>query len=387
MKTILYFQFGYRESNKAKAFGVHRYARDAHWKVHVVPYADATSGMDLPSAEACPDVGKLISFWKSAGIIVDCGGRPDMASLKVFRDVPTVFMDQSESQGLPSVFLDDDAVVAAAFRELSTVGCKIFAFVPWLAKTDWSCRREKAFALLVKLNGCTCHVFEPPVDLVGGEAYRDELVAWLRSLPKPCGILAANDYIGNSVLNCAAFARVRVPEEMQVIGVDNDEQICEHTAPTLTSVIPDFERAGYLAAELLDEQMHHSRRRRGAVACGVLSIRRRASTYPYRPKDTRIMRAIELIRKSACDGLRARDVIETIGCSRSLAEQRFREVTGRSILSEIQAVRVERAKYLAAHTDQSVAEIAVNCGYKTTEQLRRLFVEHFGCSPLQWRNS
>ena len=205
-------------------------------------------------------------------------------------------------------------------------------------------------------------------------------------MPLPCGVFAANDHLASVVLECAARVGIKVPKDMAVIGVDNDKSICEHTSPTLSSIISDFGRGGYMAGELLHNRISHPRRKEPNMRFGVLGVRRRESTFAYsRPADNRIRDAMEFIRLHACDGISSRDVVERMHCSRRMAEIRFREVMGCSMLDEIRAVRLSCAKELLANTSESVAAIADRCGYSTTESLRRIFLETDGITPFQWR--
>jgi len=188
-------------------------------------------------------------------------------------------------------------------------------------------------------------------------------------------------------LSCAEREKIDVPHELAVLGVDNALEICEHTTPTLTSILLDHERAGYLAGQLLSDKMSHPRRKVAGGVFGPVCIYHRQSTFVYSRNDDRVTVALKLIRRNACDGLSAKAVIAEMGCSRRLAELRFREVTGRSILEEILSVRIERAKYLLVHSSKSVAEVAFACGYGSANALRKIFESSTGLTPKAWRTS
>ena len=176
-----------------------------------------------------------------------------------------------------------------------------------------------------------------------------------------------------------------MPNDLAIIGVDNDPEICERSNPTLTSILLDHERAGYLAAQLLNEKMVSPRRKVKGTTFGPVCVYHRQSTFAYSRKDDWVSVALKLIRRNACDGLKAKDVILEMGCSRRLAELRFREVTGHSVLEEILSVRIERAKYLLEHSEKSIAEVAKNCGYGSANALRKVFLAETGKNPLAWR--
>ena len=386
MKTILYFQSSLCASNNAELDGVYRYAKSARWRVQVVPYGEAAGGrLHADEESAKPNIGALMEFWRPDGVIVDCGAAPGLLGPSDFRRTPTVFLDRSNDQKALCVYSDSEEIAACAAKELLSLDCAVYTYIPWTEDLDWSRNRGEAFARIVRMNGRKCHIFRPRTFGHEDDTYRAWLKEWLEKAPKPLGVFAANDYIAAQVLSCAAVARIAVPGELRVIGVDNDLQICEHTVPTLTSILPDHEKAGFFAAELLADRLAHPKARLASRTFGPVAVVHRQSTNAFRRHDDRVGTALELIRRRACEGLMARDVIAAMGTSRRLAELRFREVTGKSILEEIKAVRLERAKNLLRKTDTPVAEIAAACGYGSTEALRKIFIAEFGAAPARWR--
>ena len=386
MKTILYFQSSLCASNNAELDGVYRYAKSARWRVQVVPYGEAAGGrLHADEESAKPNIGALMEFWRPDGVIVDCGAAPGLLGPSDFRRTPTVFLDRSNDQKALCVYSDSEEIAACAAKELLSLDCAAYTYIPWMENLDWSRDRGEAFARIVRMNGRKCHIFRPRTFGHEDDTYRAWLKEWLEKAPKPLGVFAANDYIAAQVLSCATVARIAVPDELRVIGVDNDLQICVHTAPPLTSILPDHEKAGFFAAELLADRLAHPKARLASRTFGPVAVIHRQSTNAIRRHDDRVGAALELIRRRACEGLMARDVIAAMGTSRRLAELRFREVTGRSILEEIKSVRLERAKNLLRKTDTPVAEIAAACGYGSTEALRKIFIAEFGAAPARWR--
>ena len=169
--------------------------------------------------------------------------------------------------------------------------------------------------------------------------------------------------------------------------MDNFGPICEHTVPTLTSVQPDFLLAGELAARTLDEMATGKSRRSIRLTFGPAGVVRRASSRTGSRYDAEVTAAVELIRRKACERLMARDVTAAFKCSRRMAEIRFRHVTGRSILDEIQAVRLARAKELLANSTQNIASIPSFCGFQTVNALCKFFRKATGRSPSEWRKA
>jgi len=382
MKTVLYFQSSLCACNVAELGGVGRFARQVGWKLQVVPCGAAAVCRQRQSKSS--DMTELISLWQPDGVIVDCGGLSEDLTAGVFAAKPVVLLDHSGKAHIDAVVSDTGAIAEAAARALLRLDCKVFGYVPVAETCPWSARRGAAFEQLIRLSGREFVSFGCAND--ASPAYRAKLGQWLGSLAQPAGIFAANDLIGVDVLSCASRSGLTVGRDLYVIGVD-DEQICETTSPTLTSIRPDYDAAGYLAASLLAERMAHPRRHVKTLTFGSPTVVSRSSTCPFKRGDSRVQTALDLVRRNACDGLTARQVVEKMGCSRRLAEMRFREVTGGSILSAIQAVRLERAVKLLRQDRIPIAEIADCCGYGSTESLRKVFRARFGLSAQAWRKT
>ena len=178
-----------------------------------------------------------------------------------------------------------------------------------------------------------------------------------------------------------------VPREIAVCGVDNFAPICEHAAPTLTSIQPDFLLAGELAARTLGEIVQDRRRRAIRLTFGPASIVRRASTRTSRRYDPDVTAALELIRRRACEGISSADVTATFKCSRRMAEVKFRQIAGHSILDEIHSIRLARAKELLSNSTQDMSSIANFCGFKAANAFWKFFHQETGLSPTEWRKT
>lgn len=386
MRTVLYFQSGLCESNTAKLEGAYRYAKTARWHLQVVPYAEAVRGREqVARLRAAPDIRVLVDFWNPSGAIVDAGSSSFVLSIAAFKGLPTVFLDSKPTAGSVCITSNAAEIADVVAKELMKADCAAYGYVPFEEKMWWSVERGVRFAEFIRLNGRKCHLFRMRRGMDDSGTYRRWLSDWLKRAPRPFGVFAANDYTAQTVLSCAARVRIKVPDELRVVGVDNDIQICEHSRPPLTSVILDFEAAGYLAAESLMERILHPRKRIENRTFGVFGIQHRLSTAVFRRHDDRVCAAVEYIRRNSCRTICTQDVVAVMRCSRRLAEMRFREVTGRSIGDEIRSVRLEYAKYLLAHTKEPVSAVAARCGYASAEPLRRLFLSATGLSPLKWR--
>jgi len=378
MQTVLYFQSPSRTSAAEKLAGVRETAATLGWHVQVIG--------EPPTAQS---VRALVRFWQPLGAIVEGGGATQPADPKIFGRLPTVFFDRDPStlpRSARCVCHDSPATAALAARELMTLDYTRFAFVHPARRHFWAEAREEGFRRALALNGRPLEVF-PPVGSDNPLVLQRRLRTFLANLPRPCAVFAANDSTAQEVLVAAAALGIHVPDALAVIGVDNDIGICEHTPTTLTSVEPDFRGGGRMAALMLHELCTASKTRTGAgrQTFGPLRIVRRASTRRLTVHDAKVEAALLLIRNEACHGLTAARALASFDCSRGQAEIRFRAATGRSVLEEIHAVRLARAKELLANPNLQVKALATSCGYQTPTALMKFFRQATGMTPTAWR--
>ena len=186
------------------------------------------------------------------------------------------------------------------------------------------------------------------------------------------------------MVEAAHKARLRIPQDLTLLGVDNDPSICEVSKPPLSSIQVDFENAGYQVAQLLAEAIEGKAPRR--VVYGPVRIVRRESSRWLAKDDPRVTKALSFIKDHAFDhGLKSADVVEVMGCSRRLADLRFREATGHSIHDEVNSMRMERAFELLSNPRQAIGAIPALCGYASEPFFKRLFKQTTGLSMRSWR--
>ena len=195
-----------------------------------------------------------------------------------------------------------------------------------------------------------------------------------------------NDAMAEIVLSICRLSSIAVPDDIAVVGVDDAESICENTMPRLSSVRPDFQQGGRLAARLLAKKLQGDMVQKQFMF-SVSGLVRRGSTRIFRRKDTAVSDALDRIW--APDGvfLSAKEVLSGFACSRRNAEMRFRAVAGRSVLQELAAARLHRAKKLLGETSLQVSEVAAECGYRFTAHFRKIFHAETGMNPLAWRKA
>ena len=380
MKTrnILFFQYPWRLWRDRLA-GVYRYAKKAGWQVSVAEY-----GRNFESIPAA------LHFWCPDGLIVE-GGYTELADFRQsdFKGYPVVYCDARASRmrrPYSGVVHDSSETAMLAAKELLSLGFSDYAFVGNLQPREWSEHRREVFAKVVKTAGRRLDVFHSGKSEDFDE-FRERIKPWLAGLPRPCGLLAANDTTADIVLRVLKNMRIKVPEEIAVVGIDNDPLICENTTPTLTSVAPDFERSGYIAAEMLDMRMKGGKSKDELRTFSAMHVIHRGSTRILKRKNDAIKKALEFIRERISDGISPRDVVMQIGGSRRQAEYRFREFVGKSIGEEILAVRIETAKKFLADPSIPIGTVAGRCGYSDDSLLRRAFKSATGMSLSEYRKS
>ena len=243
METVLYFQSAGKVSARQKLEGVYAYGREHEWNVQVIE----PGASERKAAE-------LVGFWKPSGVIVECGSEQNHFAPRLFTKTPAVFLDRNpKTLKAPAFCVTHDSVATAkvAARELLSLKLAAYAYVPWPESRFWSEEREEGFTAALRLNGCGYVRFNGKAKSSNIRALQKELGTWLADLPKPVGIFAANDFMSAQVAAAANRIGLKMPEDIALVGVDNDELLCENTKPTLSSVMPDFRSAGEKAAGML----------------------------------------------------------------------------------------------------------------------------------------
>lgn len=289
----------------------------------------------------------------------------------------------------PSVRTDDFAVARLASDHLMERGFRHFAFCGFDG-ADYSDIRRDDFARRIRAAGFRCHIFVDPQRPTKattleyeehGLKYEDLVARWLAQLPKPIGLMACNDIRGQQVLNACRAIGVAVPDDVAVIGVDNDEVLCDLSDPPLTSVMPNAERIGYEASALLDQLMAGQTAPEQPLCIEPSGVITRRSTEVLAVEDRHIAASVRFIREHACEGIDVSDILRVIPLSRSTLERRFVKALGRSPKEEILRVRLNRAKQLLAETDFTLPLIAEKVGFEHPEYLNVIFKKKNGQTP------
>lgn len=243
-------------------------------------------------------------------------------------------------------------------------------------------RRFDGFAARLAARGRRAALFALP----GGGA-ADALGRWLRSLPKPAAVMAHADNFAVEILAAADKAGISVPGDLAVLGVDNDEYLCETAAPPLTSLAPDHVRMGEIAAEALRRRMEKPDLPADALRVSSVRAVERRSTKAVAPASALVERGVEFIRRNATRGIGASDVVAHLGVSPSLANLRFRQLLGKSVMSAVLDARLAALKRKLLETDEPAGRVALACGFRSEKHAMRLFKARFGTTMQALRSS
>ncbi len=361
--------------------GIIRYTRlHGPWSFYITP---GDFEQALPAMEQ----------WGGTGIIARIE-TPRIARAVRATGLPVVCLDYSAAQAamtetpweVSEVHPDPVASINLAIGHLSERAFGRLAFVGVPGRI-WSEQRQTAFVRRAGREGCPVFVYRPPKAKRDREWGREQeiLGRWLKGLPKPIGLVACNDDRGRQVLEAAMAAGVHVPDEVAVVGVDNDEVLCELCTPPLSSVMLNTDRGGFQIAELLDGLMSGRVRGPRRLAVEPLRVMTRRSTDALGIDDREVAAALRFIREYRDRPVGVEDVLNRISISRRSLELRFQKVLRRSVRQEIQSVHLQWAKQLLAETDMSLPNIAQRSGFSTASYLSQVFRKHCGETPSQYR--
>jgi LacI family transcriptional regulator len=363
--------------------GIARYARlHGPWIFHITP---GDFQHKLPKMKQ----------WGGTGIIARIYDQ-QVADAVLEADLPTIAVGLTDEQmrpenplsNLPEVSSDARHVAQLAAEHLLDKRLRHFAYVG-VEGRPWSRRRGEAFATIIQEAGHELHVYEQPKRLRERDWEKElgVLANWLKTLPTPLGLFACNDDRGRQVLEACRYCDLMVPEDVAVLGVDNDAVFCELADPPLTSVAVNAETAGYRAAELLDGMMSGRVQKPQKTKLIVEAIRvvTRRSTDIIAVDDADVAAALQFIRREQGRSLSVEDVARAVAVSRRYLERRFRSSIGRTVLEEIQLVRLERAKRLLIETTHPISKVAELTGFGSVAYFIQFFQDRVGTTPRRFR--
>ena len=382
MKTILFLTYATRHELTPMLNGINYVAhKEKDWNVHVVDVLRTRK-----------EVRDLISFWKPAGCLVHCAMPCAPFVAEDFGACPVVFIDQDPKLRTSEtwhVIHDSANAGRLAAQELLALNLPNYAYAAYTPQPHWCRTRQKTFADCIRLNRRSCLLSSDFVEFqprLAGQRLEREALAWLRKLPKPIGIMASNDGLAEVLVTAALSLGLQVPKDVAIVGVDDTTAICENTQPTLSSVHPDFIRAGQLAAELMNLLLHGSTPKETIHAYGDACVITRQSTQRLKAYDSSLLKALELVRLHAGNPkFSIADVTREVGLTRRSVELHFRNALGKSFLEHLHEVRITNALRLLHDPTISISHVCDKSGFPSATTFLRIFTSHVGTSPKAYR--
>lgn len=325
--------------------------------------------------------------WRGDGIIARVQNAEIARAVKV-TGLPVVdVLGVVPDAKLPLVHVDDMLIARMAAAHLLERGFHYFGFFG-VSDENWSERRRDGFRHSLRVPAGHIHVFEMPRRMMTRtpwERQQDRIARWLVALPKPIGIMVGSDQHGPHLLEACRRAKIAVPDEVAVVGVDNDETLCEVCNPPLSSVQAGHQVVGYNAAALLGRLMAGAGVPAQPAFVQPQGVVTRRSSDVLATRDRQVAAALRIIREHVGPTLTAARVVAQIPVSRSMLQRRFRKEIGRSIHDEIVNARLKRARQLLAESELTLADIAERTGFKHQEYFGAVFKAHFRQTPAEYR--
>ena len=328
--------------------------------------------------------------WNGHGIIARIETDSIVDRLKMMK-MPIVDLSAARHlRGIPWADTHDEAISRLAVEHFLDRGFVNLAYCgdPGFA---WSNSRRDHFRQFALKANCrflehqVVHRYDPLFQL---ELTKQGIATWLKTLPRPIAIMACYDFQGQQILDVCRSLSISVPEEIAVLGVDDDRLICELSQPTLSSIIPDTYRTGYEAAECLERMMNGDF---VDTAQPLLTqprgIQLRQSTDTIAISDPEITRALSYLRRHACENIKVSDILRRISLSRRAFEHRFVKYVGHTPHDEINRIRIDRIRTLLIETDATIAEISLSTGYEYPEYMAAFFKRMTGLAPTAFREA
>jgi LacI family transcriptional regulator len=362
-----------REFGRQLIIGIARYSRfHGPWSFYKEP-------IDLKSS-----IPRLTS-WKPDGIIMrDSLIKNELIKLRI----PTILVqhDSSYSKDLPVVTTDSFSIAKMASEHFIERGLRNFAFCGF-DNYEWSNYRKHFFCKHNTKSGFKTYVYSSPknIRMHDWEKEQSHVSDWLKTVPKPVGLLACNDDRGQHILEVCKRLSLKVPEDVAVIGVDNDPMICDIGDPPLTSIALNVESAGYEAAKLLDQMIDNQEIKAQPINVSPTHIVHRQSTDLLAVSDPEVVVAIRFIKENAKNKILVDDVVKITRIGRRSLEQRFRKTIHRSIYDEIRKVRVEMISKLLIETDLPISHISSLFNFTDVEHISRYFKKEKGIGLREFR--
>jgi len=367
-KTILASLWMHSSAGRRHLAGIYRYisSRGRDWDVQLVKtdYELTCERMAELIKQGLDGIISVYPFDKTAQRLIQSA------------NIPIVAIDTRAIPNATTILSDDEAVGRLAATHLMEFGnFRSFAYIPSKAAKRWSYLRMKGFALQLAKQRRRAIL----------KGNRTTPVQWLKRLKKPAAVFCASDAIAVDILHAAAEAKLNVPKDIALLGVDDDELVCDNVRPTLSSVRPGHEPCGYAAAEILDRILRHRKVKDTLIP--PIGVTNRASIAPCLPATTLVDRVLSAIDNHATDGWSVDDIAKAVGASRRLVSLRFAELQGTSVHAALVNRRLSEVERLLHVPYLKIKDISRKAGFGNANALKGLFKKRYGMTMREFRQA
>ncbi|MCX8643177.1 DNA-binding transcriptional regulator [Gilliamella sp. B3791] len=345
-------------------------------------------------------ISETLRYDAKAAFHFDCDGiianfdDPDIEDLLAKETIPIIgvgssYHDHVSYPNVPYVAADNYAIIESAFNHLCEKGIYQFAFysIPTTRYCRWAAVREKIFEQILAQKGYQGVIYQGmTTSLDNWQESLDKLSKWLLTLPINTGIIAVNDARAHHILQACDRVGIKIPEQLCLIGIDNEEVINNLSMVSLSTVKQGTEEMGFNAASLLNKQFAKGKISTEPLLIAPKKIIARRSTDYRSIQDPYVIQAMHYIRDYACKGIKVEQVISEMQISRSNLELRFKASLGKTIHCVIHEEKFNRAKYLLIESSLSIQMISEQCGYPSVQYFYFLFKKLYGMTPKDYRN-
>ena len=333
-----------------------------------------------------------IQHWRGDGIIADYD---DPTVIEALADLPIPvvaiggsYADESQYPArVPYVATDNGKLVRLAYDHLIEQGLQHFAFygLPPLPGNRWAQERENAFNAILEKDGLPGVVYRgSPTSAGGWGRALEDMVAWVRSLPKPIGIITVTDARARQLLQACIVADVPVPEQIAIVGIDNDPMVQLLSRIPLTSVIQGAEEMGRRAAQVLHQMLHGGDHSSARIIVPPVGLAVQTSSLHQPLKSPHVMRARHYIRQYAHLGIKTEQVAQYVNISRSLLEEHFKRELKKTVHDVILEHKLEKARGMLEDSSIPLVDVAVRCGFTSLQYMYAVFRREHNCTPREF---
>ena len=355
--------------------GIMRYSRDnGPWLFYRVP-------SNLKWKQNREDwVVEWAGKWQADAVIGRCD--EDKVGLLSSLNIPIVLQNNRSRSDVYSNLTGDykgtGRMAAEYFRRKLYTSYAFFG----VRKVIWSEERKEGFVDAVSSYNSTCAVFDVNPDV---NASREDVIEWLKSLPKPTALFCCDDAHALFITETCGICGIRIPEDISVLGVDNDDLLCSISDPPISSIELDVENGGYMTCQFLHQRIVSGSNMPFDVVIRPLGINERQSSSFHHISDTMIMDMVRYIDENYFRDISVNDIFSLVPLSRRSLEMKFKKIMGTTVYQYLISVRIEHLAYLLTTTDRPLADLAFEVGFNDSNNISRIFKNCKGCTPVEYR--